>query len=208
MSNDTQQISTMDKGTELFLTVARGISALIFIIIAAIFIFDDVKATATTGIWVIGSIVVFLFTHTKLTESSNSQQTVAISNNQTNNNENSIMFCRTCGKELPAQAVACIGCGMNPKDGNKHCPSCGEDTEEKQVICTACGGSLLAENSAGWSDGAYIGLLILSFLLPIFGWIYGGIKANKAPEDSKQKKQAWHYIFAGFGGLVLNLMIM
>ena len=66
----------------------------------------------------------------------------------------------------------------------------------------------MTENSAGWSDGAYIGLLILSFLLPIFGWIYGGIKASKSPPDSKQKKQAWHYIYAGVGGLVLNLMVM
>jgi len=208
MTKESQHIPAMDKGIELILTAARGISGLILIIIAAIFIFDDVKATATTGMWVIGSLVLLFFTHSKLSEDSTSHQKMTATNYQTNINENSIMFCRTCGKELPAQAVACIGCGMNPKDGNKHCPSCGESTEEKQIICTACGGSLEAENSAGWSDGAYIGLLILSFLLPIFGWIFGGIKASKALPESKQKKQAWHYIYAGFGGLVLNLMIM
>lgn len=118
------------------------------------------------------------------------------------------MFCRNCGKELPEQAVACIGCGMNPKEGSKHCPACGETTEEKQIICTACGGSLEQSNSTGWSTGAYIGLIILSFLLPIFGWIYGGIKANKAPPESKQKKQAWHFIYAGIAAFVINIMLM
>jgi len=118
------------------------------------------------------------------------------------------MFCRNCGKELADHAIACIGCGMNPKEGNHNCPNCGEKTEEKQIICTACGGSLALENSSGWSTGAYIGLLLLSFILPIFGWIYGGIKANKAAPDSKRKQQAKHYIYAGIAAVVLNLMIV
>ena len=118
------------------------------------------------------------------------------------------MFCRNCGKELVEQAVACIGCGMNPKEGNHNCPGCGEKTEETQIICTACGGSLAQENSAGWSTRAYIGLLVLSITIPIFGWIYGGIKASKASPDSKRKQQAKDYIYAGFAGLVFNLILM
>ena len=118
------------------------------------------------------------------------------------------MFCKSCGKELPEKAVACIGCGMNPKDGFNNCPDCGEKTEEKQIICTSCGGSLIQENSSGWSTGVYIFLLVISFFMPIFGWIYGGIKANKAASESKQKKQSWHYIYAGFAGFVLNIMLI
>ena len=118
------------------------------------------------------------------------------------------MYCRSCGKKLEEQAVACIGCGMNPKEGNHNCPYCGEKTVEKQIICTACGGSLLQENSSSWSTGAYIGLLLLSFFLPIFGWIYGGIKAGKAFPDSKRKQQAKHYIYAGLVAFILNLIFI
>jgi hypothetical protein len=116
------------------------------------------------------------------------------------------MFCRHCGKELSEKAVACIGCGMNPRDGMEHCPACGGKTRDKQLICTTCGASLDGGNSDGWSAGAYAGLLVLSFVIPIFGWIYGGIQANKAAPGSKRKSQAWHFVFSGIAGLVFNLI--
>ena len=118
------------------------------------------------------------------------------------------MFCRNCGKELIDKAVACVGCGMDPHDGTAHCPACGVVTKDKQIMCTSCGVALKAGRSTAWSTGAYVGLLILSFLLPPFGWIFGGIQANKAGEGSDRKRQAWHFVIAGFAGLVLNLMIM
>lgn len=118
------------------------------------------------------------------------------------------MFCRNCGKELSKQAVACIGCGMDSQEGDKNCPACGKETKERQIICTACGGSLEQASSKGWSTGAYIGLLIVSFFIPLFGWIYGGIEANKATQNSKRKKQAWHYIISGVIGCFINLMII
>ena len=118
------------------------------------------------------------------------------------------MFCRDCGKELSDKAVACIGCGMNPNDGNSHCPACGSNTKDKQVICTACGASLQGGISDGWSTGAYIGLLILSFLIPIFAFIFGAIQINKSNPDSKRKNQAWHYVYAGIGGVILNILFM
>ena len=90
---------------------------------------------------------------------------------------------------------------------DKHCPSCGEVREVEQIICTFCGGSLEQENSSGWSIGAYIVLLIISFILPIFGLIYGGIKVNNAAPNSKQKKQSWTYIYSGIGSILLSLII-
>ena len=117
------------------------------------------------------------------------------------------MFCRNCGKELANEAVACTGCGMNPKKGNSNCPGCGEKTGEEQIICTACGASLTQGNADGWSQGGYIGLIILSVFIPLFGWIFGGIQANKASSDSKRKKQAMHYVYAGIGGLVFNWLL-
>ncbi|MBB5038983.1 NINE protein [Prosthecobacter dejongeii] len=52
------------------------------------------------------------------------------------------MFCRTCAKELPENAVACIQCGCPPLIGKKHCQSCGAETLEHAVICVKCGCSL------------------------------------------------------------------
>lgn len=59
-----------------------------------------------------------------------------------------------------------------------------------------------------WSTGAYIGLLVVSLLLPPFGWIYGGIQAGKASEGSRRKNQAWHYVIAGVAGFLLNILLM
>ena len=112
------------------------------------------------------------------------------------------MFCRNCGKELSDKAVACTGCGMNPHDATAHCPACGTETKDKQVVCIACGVGLEVSNSDTWSTGAYIGWLALSFFIPLFGFVYGGIHFNKAAKDSKRKNQALHFIIAaGIGSL-------
>ena len=123
------------------------------------------------------------------------------------------MYCRSCGKELSDNAVACPGCGMDPRREESFCPSCGGATRPNQIMCTACGSSLTQQNvpervKSEWSTGAYVGLLALSFFLPPFGWIFGGIQAGKAPEGTKRKSQAWHYVIAGIVGFVLNLLLM
>ena len=123
------------------------------------------------------------------------------------------MFCRNCGKELLDQAVACMGCGMNPKEGSHNCPTCGEETQEKQIICTACGGDLTVAKKAqgkseGWTKGIYIALLFVSFFMPLFGWIYGGIQLKQAAEESPRKQQSAHYIYAGGAGFLFNLLLI
>jgi hypothetical protein len=118
------------------------------------------------------------------------------------------MFCRSCGKELSKKSVACIGCGMDPRDDSAYCPACGVETKDKQVICTACGASLEGGITDGWSTGAYIGLLVFSFFIPLIGWIYGGIQVVKSSPDSKRKKQAWHFIFSGVAGMLLNMLFL
>ena len=52
------------------------------------------------------------------------------------------MFCRNCGKEVPAQAVMCISCGCQPWAGNVYCPGCGAPTQPNAVLCIKCGSSL------------------------------------------------------------------
>ena len=52
------------------------------------------------------------------------------------------MFCRNCGKELDANAVACMGCGCDPRKGNKFCGNCGVEVSADQIVCVKCGVSL------------------------------------------------------------------
>ena len=55
------------------------------------------------------------------------------------------MFCKNCGKALDANAVACMGCGCDPRKGNKFCPNCGGEVSADQIVCVKCGGSLSAQ---------------------------------------------------------------
>ena len=49
------------------------------------------------------------------------------------------MFCRSCGKEISAQAEFCTGCGVKPGTGKNFCYSCGATTSELAEICVKCG---------------------------------------------------------------------
>jgi len=52
------------------------------------------------------------------------------------------MFCKNCGKEVDANAIACLGCGCAPGSGSKFCPNCGAETQAAQVVCIKCGVAL------------------------------------------------------------------
>ena len=111
------------------------------------------------------------------------------------------MFCRNCGKQLLPNAVACISCGLNPHYGRANCPACGVRTKGEQIICTSCGSSL--KSRKGLPTGLYIVVLILSFIMPIVGFIYGGIQIKNAPKGSQKRSQAWHFVIAGAVAVVL-----
>lgn len=49
------------------------------------------------------------------------------------------MYCRNCGKELPAQAAYCTQCGIKPYQGNRFCQNCGAETNAVQEVCLKCG---------------------------------------------------------------------
>jgi len=49
------------------------------------------------------------------------------------------MFCRSCGKSVNEQAIACVSCGVPPLGGNKFCQSCGAETNPAAVMCVKCG---------------------------------------------------------------------
>ena len=67
---------------------------------------------------------------------------------QYNQKKEKIMYCKSCGKEGHADAVACLGCGVPPLKGKSFCNSCGDPTGEGAVICIKCGCSLNASSSS------------------------------------------------------------
>ena len=80
------------------------------------------------------------------------------------------MYCRNCGKEVAARAVACPGCGVPPLAERHHCHGCGAATEPNQAMCTRCGVGLLSTSASGESKK------IPAALLAIF---LGGLGVHK-----------------------------
>ena len=70
------------------------------------------------------------------------------------------MFCKSCGTQMP--------------DNSTNCPSCGARNVADAPVY-----------NKGAEDKTSIGLAILSFFIPLFGFIYGGIKYKEAPKSSK-----------------------
>lgn len=72
-----------------------------------------------------------------------------------------LMFCQKCGKEINDEAVICIhcGCAVNSKPNTY--------------------------KIANEDDKKSVGLNVLSFFIPLFGWIYGGINHKTYPIKAK-----------------------
>lgn len=58
------------------------------------------------------------------------------------------MFCKNCGKEVSENAIACMGCGCDPRKGDKYCSNCGVEVNANQIVCTKCGVSLTGKVAA------------------------------------------------------------
>lgn len=58
------------------------------------------------------------------------------------------MHCRNCGKEVAAEAVMCVACGVPPRSGRNFCHHCGQPTDPAAVVCTKCGVALGAAPAA------------------------------------------------------------
>lgn len=79
------------------------------------------------------------------------------------------MYCRNCGKELPAGAELCISCGVRPLNGNKFCQNCGAKTRPEQEVCLKCGTLLKREEKHEplGRKNKLIALLLCLFLAPL-----------------------------------------
>ena len=89
------------------------------------------------------------------------------------------MFCRSCGKEIP--------------ENTSFCPHCG--ASQAAPVAPSAPASANVEDKAGTF------LIIISFLIPIIGWILYFAKKGETPKAAKTyAKWAW-------GGFALNLLI-
>ena len=48
--------------------------------------------------------------------------------------KDSMAHCRSCGKDVAENAVACPSCGVKPNDGKLFCQNCGKETNEKAML--------------------------------------------------------------------------
>jgi len=75
------------------------------------------------------------------------------------------MFCTSCGKEVPAAALACPACGAAQKGPRRFCSNCGAESSAAAEACAKCGVRFGVPSGEGkdW---------LTTLLLAIFlGWI-------------------------------------
>lgn len=70
------------------------------------------------------------------------------------------MFCRNCGKEIPNQAVVCVGCGSAVNTGTNFCPNCGNPTNPGAAVCTACGVALVSGEAKSKIVAGLLGIFL------------------------------------------------
>src|ERR1700733_2426817 len=87
------------------------------------------------------------------------------------------IHCTNCSNLVSKKAVACIGCGANPKAHKKFCADCGTPLNEEQVICIKCGVSVvpLADGKKSKTTAALLAILlgglgVHHFYLGSWGW--------------------------------------
>lgn len=68
----------------------------------------------------------------------------------------------------------------------KFCQHCGKEVLDEAVVCPGCGCSLQTETAVATTpevdETVSIGLVILAFLIPLFGIIYWPVKAKTRPK--------------------------
>ena len=121
------------------------------------------------------------------------------------------MFCKYCGKEIEDNVVTCPNCGrwvgeVPPSDlmleekiekKKMFCKYCGAETEEDAVVCTTCGRWIKdipsselekEEKELLQGNGMAVAGFVCSFLVPILGWIFGGIGLSRSAKRKGKGK--------------------
>ncbi len=115
-------------------------------------------------------------------------------------------YCSKCGHQLIDEAVICVkcGCGVGRTSVNhnkesrtekeevkKYCHQCGHQLIGKAVICTNCGCGANVQSTNAYEekqpekDEADTGLLVLSVVVPVVGFILWALKNKETPKAAK-----------------------
>lgn len=114
------------------------------------------------------------------------------------------MHCRTCGKEVAENAVACMSCGCDPRKGDKFCPNCGAEVNEAQVVCIKCGVALKHSAATGGGNGKKD--KTVAGLLAIFLGSLGIHEFYLGNTTSAIIRLAVTILTCGWGGAILGII--
>jgi uncharacterized OB-fold protein len=85
--------------------------------------------------------------------------------------KDTFMYCKNCGNEINPGALACLGCGCDPKKGKNNCSNCGVIINPEQIICIKCGCStnnLPTQNENGKIVAIISYITIVGYIIALF----------------------------------------
>lgn len=89
-----------------------------------------------------------------------------------------------------------------------YCTNCGAEIDENAYICIHCG-ALVVRRKPKITNGMAVAGFVCSFLIPLLGWIFGGIglsRSKKLPGEKGKTLSSWA-IFIATGVFILNWII-
>lgn len=100
-------------------------------------------------------------------------------------------YCGNCGKPVNTNADYCLNCGcfLNKASACCHfCTYCGNPVDPNADVCVRCGSVLRQQNASRqqpinseFGELLDIGLIIVSILFPLIGFIVGAVKKSDDP---------------------------
>ena len=136
--------------------------------------------------------------------------------------------CPVCGSEVGQEFGA--GLGNNdffaetvpaqnrqqsaPVSRARYCTHCGHRVHEEAVVCVNCGCAVDGNRAAtpaqqnGQTNGMAIAGFVCSFLVPILGWVFGGIGLSRAAKmNGKGKSLSIAAIAIASANFILSFII-
>ena len=89
------------------------------------------------------------------------------------------MYCTKCGKEIKDGSKFCEFCGADVS-GEKSNPTITNPTVELTNSSVATEAPVQTASSNKKSNGFAVAGLVCSFIMPLLGWIFGGIGLSRA----------------------------
>lgn len=65
------------------------------------------------------------------------------------------------------------------------CKNCGKEIDDKAFVCPNCGVKVAEDEPKQKESNVFAGLSYLGIIMPLLGWIFGGIGLAKANKTGK-----------------------